>query len=179
MTVPVCRSTTFALDLPKQRHGYLAPSSDVIDELRNAGLVMTQNIGDGSFEAALRPREAVDLAGREDLAMTGRKRVANRRHHEVIAIEHAGQRYKIGIGRELVCVERGHLGPVAEVFVSAQQVNSTMDVVVSDGAILMSMLIQYGCPPEAIVKSMKHNSDGTPASPLGRAAALISEAGHD
>jgi hypothetical protein len=105
--------------------------------------------------------------------MSHRKRVANRRHHEVIAIEHGGQRYKIGIGREYT---EARLGPVIEIFVSAQQVNSTMDVVVSDGAILMSMLIQYGCPPEAIVKSMKHNSDGTPASPLGRAAALINEA---
>jgi hypothetical protein len=107
--------------------------------------------------------------------MTNRKRVANRRHHEVIAIEHGGQRYKIGLGRELVCVERGRLGPVVEVFVSAQQVNSTMDVVVSDAAILMSMLIQYGCPPEQIVKSMKHSSDGSPSSPIGRAAALLVE----
>jgi hypothetical protein len=108
--------------------------------------------------------------------MTHRKRVANRRHHEVIAIEHGGQHYKIGLGRELACVELQQLGPVVEVFVNAQQVNSTMDSLVSDGAILMSMLIQYGCPPAAIVKSMKHNSDGTPSSPLGRAAALLAEA---
>ena len=108
--------------------------------------------------------------------MTTRKRVANRRAHETIAIEHEGQRYKVGIGRELICVERGLLGPIVEVFVSAQQVNSTMDAVVSDGAILMSMLMQYGCPPERIVKSMKHRSDGTPSSPLGRAAALLFQA---
>jgi hypothetical protein len=108
--------------------------------------------------------------------MTHRKRVANRRHLETTAIEHEGQRYKIGLGRELVCVERGHLGPIVEVFVNAQQVNSTMDALVSDGAILMSMLIQYGCPPAAIVKSMKHKSDGMPSSPLGRAAKLLNEA---
>jgi len=133
--------------------------------------------------------------------MTSRKRVANRRAHETIAIEHEGQRYKIGIGRELLApptsgVENpvgatssgaakplppsspavAYLGPIIEVFVSAQHVNSTMDAVVSDGAILMSMLMQYGCPPAAIVKSMKHKSDGSPSSPLGRAAALINQA---
>ena len=105
-----------------------------------------------------------------------RKRVANRRHLETTAIEHDGQRYKIGFGRELVCVDRGRLGPVLEVFLNAQKVNSPLDVLSSDGAILMSLLIQYGCPPDQIVKSMKHNSDGTPASPLGRAAALLAAA---
>ena len=107
--------------------------------------------------------------------MTHRHRVADRRHLETTAIEHEGQRYKIGLGRELACIERGRLGPVVEVFLNAQKVNSPADVLASDGAILMSMLIQYGCPPEAIVKSMKHNSDGTPASPLGRAAALLAQ----
>jgi hypothetical protein len=47
MTVPLSRSAAFALDLAKQPDGYLAPSSDAIDELRNAGLVMTQDVGDG------------------------------------------------------------------------------------------------------------------------------------
>jgi hypothetical protein len=47
MTSDLFRSATFALDLSRQADGYLAPSSEVIDELRNAGLVTTQNVGDG------------------------------------------------------------------------------------------------------------------------------------
>lgn len=107
--------------------------------------------------------------------MTHRHRMADRRTHETVAIEHENQRYKIGLGRELVCVERGQVGPIAEVFISAQKVNSPLDVLASDGAILMSMLLQYGCPAAEIAKSMKRNSDGTPASPLGRAAAFLVE----
>lgn len=103
-----------------------------------------------------------------------RTRVSNRRHHEVIAIEHEGQRYKIGLGREF---QNGSLGPIVEVFVNAQHVNSAMDVIAGDGAILMSLLIQYGHPVSEIAKSMKKNPDGSPSSPLGRAAALMSEAG--
>lgn len=104
-----------------------------------------------------------------------RHRPANRRAHETIAIDHEGQRYKIGLGRELVCGERGQLGPIAEVFINAQKVNSPIDVLVADGGILISMLLQYGCPPADIFHAMKRNPDGSVASPLGRAAAYLVE----
>lgn len=105
--------------------------------------------------------------------MTIRRRLANRRSHETIAIEHDGQRYKVGLGRELVGVDLDRLGPVVEVFLNAQKVNSPVDVLVSDGAILMSMLLQHGCPADVIHHAMKRNQDGSPASPLGRAAQLV------
>jgi len=107
--------------------------------------------------------------------MTPRRRPANRRAHETIAIEHEGQRYKIGLGRELVCIARERLGPVVEVFLNAQRASSSLDVLASDGAILMSMLLQYGCPPADIFHAMKRNPDGSPSSPLGRAAAYLIE----
>jgi hypothetical protein len=111
--------------------------------------------------------------------MTHRKRLANRRPHETIAFEHENQRYKISLGRELVCNgscgTKPKLSPIAEIFLNAQQVNSPIDVLTSDGAILMSMLLQYGCPPSDISHAMKRNSDGSPASPLGRAAAFLIE----
>src|ERR1700749_752964 len=100
-----------------------------------------------------------------------RHRPANRRAHETIAVEQEGQRYKIGLGREVV----DGAPKIVEVFLNAQQVNSQVDVLASDGAILMSMLLQYGCPPEDIHHAMKRNPDGTPASPLGRAAAYLVE----
>jgi hypothetical protein len=107
--------------------------------------------------------------------MTPRRRPANRRAHETIAIEHEGQRYKIGLGRELVCIARERLGPIVEVFLNAQRASSSLDVLASDGAILMSMLLQYGCPPADIYHAMKRNPDGSPSSPLGRAAAYLIE----
>jgi hypothetical protein len=114
--------------------------------------------------------------------MTHRHRVANRRAVDTFAVEVEGQRYKISLGREVTCkleplenprIDVDQLGPVVEVFVNAQKVNTQADVLASDGAILMSLLIQYGHPIEDIAKSMKRNPDGSPASPLGVAAALI------
>lgn len=104
--------------------------------------------------------------------MTYRQRPADRRAHETIAIEHQEQRYKIGLGRE---VTAGRPGPVIEVFINAQKVNSALDVLASDGAILMSLLLQYGCPPEVIHHAMKRNPNGSPASPLGVAASYLIE----
>lgn len=116
--------------------------------------------------------------------MISRHRLATRRRHETIAIEHEGQRYKVGLGKEMLCdgscgASSMRFGPIAEVFLSAQKVNSPIDVLVSDSAILMSMLLQYGCPPADIFHAMKRNPDGSPASPLGRAAAFLVEVGHD
>jgi hypothetical protein len=113
--------------------------------------------------------------------MTFRHRVANRRPVETFAIEVEGQRYKISVGREVTRnlgplwnppLSAGEVGPVVEVFVNAQRVNSQADVLASDGAILMSLLIQYGHPIEEIARSLKRNPDGSPASPLGVAALL-------
>jgi hypothetical protein len=104
-----------------------------------------------------------------------RHRPANRRSLETVAVEHENQRYKIGLGRELVCGDRSMLGPIVEVFLNAQQVNSQIDTLASDGAILMSMLLQYGCPPADIFHAMKRNPDGSPSSPLGRAATYLVE----
>jgi hypothetical protein len=108
-----------------------------------------------------------------------RHRLASRRGHETIAIEHEDQRYKVGLGREMLCNgscgASTRFGPIAEIFLNAQKVNSPIDVLVSDGAILMSMLLQYGCPPADIAHAMKRNPDGSPASPLGRAAAFLIE----
>lgn len=116
--------------------------------------------------------------------MTPRKRVANRRAVETIAVNVEGQRYKISLGREITRklgplanppIEASEVGPIVEVFVNAQKVNSQADVMASDGAILMSLLIQYGHPVSEIAKSMKKNPDGSPASPLGRAAMFLVE----
>ena len=111
--------------------------------------------------------------------VTSRQRLANRRSHEAIAIEHEGQRYKVGLGREILCNGscggRVRLSAIVELFLNAQKVNSPVDVLVSDGAILMSMLLQFGGPPADIFHAMKRNPHGSMSSPLGRAAAFLVE----
>jgi hypothetical protein len=67
------QSAGFALDLAKRRDGYLALGSEAIDELRNAGLVTTQNIGDGFMivRAIVKPSRRRALNGQWGWTMDG------------------------------------------------------------------------------------------------------------
>lgn len=115
--------------------------------------------------------------------MSARQRLADRRTHETVATEILGQRFKIGLGRHTTMGDtspagrhetlRVTVGDVAEVFINSQKPNSLLDVLCSDGAILMSLLIQYGCPIDTIRHAMKREVDGAPASPFGFAVDLL------
>lgn len=70
--------------------------------------------------------------------MPHRNRPADCRPHETIAIERENQRYKTRLGRELLAGRK--LGSIIDVFLNAQKVNAPLDVLASDGAILMSLL---------------------------------------
>jgi len=108
--------------------------------------------------------------------MTQRHRLANRRAVETFAIEHDDLHYMISLGRERI--DRERLGPVMEVFLNAEQVNSAADVLAIDGAILISLLLQHGCPIETINHALRRNPNGSPCSLLGRVAAVLNaEAG--
>lgn len=115
--------------------------------------------------------------------MSGRRRLANRRSHETIAVEMLGQRFKIGLGRYTemrridgtLSLEVTGVGPIGEIFINAQKPNSALDVFCGDSAILLSLLIQCGFPIETIYHSMKKDPDGSPSSPLGYAARLLIE----
>jgi hypothetical protein len=113
--------------------------------------------------------------------MSERLRLANRRLHETVATEMFDQRFKIGFGRDLVNIEEhsdhriARLGPIAEVFINAQKPNSILDMMCSDAAILMSLALQFGCPPDVVRRALKRNPDGSPASPMGFAADLLEE----
>jgi hypothetical protein len=108
--------------------------------------------------------------------MTSRARLPNRRAIETVAFAHDDQRFKVGLGQELLAIVApgvGRMGPVREIFINAQKPNSSIDCLASDGAILLSLLLQYGCPLDTIAHAMKRNPDGSPASPLGFAADLL------
>ena len=110
-----------------------------------------------------------------------RTRPANRRAHETVAVELEGQRYKIGLGRELICDGscggQKRFGKIIEVFFNAQKVNSPIDVLVGDAGIVLSMLIQHGGPIAEISRAMKKHPDGSPASLLGLAMKYLIEEG--
>jgi hypothetical protein len=60
-------------------------------------------------------------------------------------------------------------GSLGELFVNSDKVNSEADINASDGAIGISLALQYGAPLETLRMSMRRNADGTPQGPLAAA----------
>ena len=95
--------------------------------------------------------------------MTERLRLPNRRLCVTFDIQVAHLSYKVSIGRF-------RNGALAEIFISNHRSNSSADVAARDCGILMSLLLQLGCPAETIAHSLSRNTDG---SASGVAAAVL------
>jgi hypothetical protein len=102
--------------------------------------------------------------GRE--AMGARERLRNRRGAETIALEFAGLRYVVTVGR----YDDGRL---AECFIRNHKNNSAADVNARDAGILLSLCLQHGCPAETIARAISRNSDGSASGVIGAVLDLI------
>jgi len=99
-----------------------------------------------------------------------RRRLPNRREHELIEFEHAGIRYTAGAGR----FEDGDL---AEIFLHTRRQGTAVDVAARDAAVAASLLLQHGCHVDTLRKALTRNGDGSASGPLARALDLLSVQG--
>jgi ribonucleoside-diphosphate reductase alpha chain len=104
--------------------------------------------------------------------MTGptetRRRLPNRRGHELLSFEHGGIHYTGGVGR----FENGEL---AEIFLTTAKHGTAVDVSARDAAIAASLLLQHGCHVDTLRKALTRNSDGSASGPLAGALDLLVE----
>jgi hypothetical protein len=98
--------------------------------------------------------------------MSDRKRLPNRRGHELLDFEHGGLRYTAGIGR----FEDGRL---AEIFLNTRKHGTGLDTSARDASIAASLLLQHGCPLETLRRALTRNADGSASGPLARALDLL------
>lgn len=97
-----------------------------------------------------------------------RKVLPARRPHEVIDFELMGRRYVAGVGR-------GEDGEVFEVFLNGGKSGSDADVNARDGAIALSLLLQFGCPLDTIRRALTRNPDGSAAGPIGELLDILAK----
>jgi ribonucleoside-diphosphate reductase alpha chain len=97
-----------------------------------------------------------------------RRRLPNRREHELIEFEHAGIRYTAGVGRFAD-------GGLAEIFLVTAKHGSALDVIARDAAVAASLLLQHGCPVGTLLRALTRNSDGSASGPLAHALDLLTE----
>jgi hypothetical protein len=96
-----------------------------------------------------------------------RRRLPQRRLHQLVDFQHAGYRYTAGLG----FFETGELG---EIFINVPgRSGSTIEAVARDAAILASICLQYGASAEVIRRALTRNGDGSAGGPLGAALDLL------
>jgi len=98
-----------------------------------------------------------------------RESLPNRRSATNLNFEHETMRY-------ILTFSRFADGRIAEIFLNtSMKAGSMADVSVQDGAVLVSLALQHGCPIQIMKDAIKRNPNGTPQSPLGMAIDIISK----
>ena len=97
-----------------------------------------------------------------------RRRLPDRRAHELVNFEHGGQRYIGGVGRFLE-------GGIAELFINAAKAGSDLEATAQEAALVVSLALQHGCPLETVRHALTR--DGVAGGPLGALLLAIEQPG--
>jgi hypothetical protein len=89
-----------------------------------------------------------------------RRRLPNRRAHELREITFHGQRFSVGVGRD-------DSGAPAEIFVGAGKTGSEYDALARDAGILLSIALQSEADLQTIRHALTRDHVGAPGSLLG------------
>lgn len=99
-----------------------------------------------------------------------RLRLPNRRAAENIELEHLGMRFIVTIGFYPD-------GKPGEVFVHGTKTGSTLDALLADACVLVSLLMQHGIDPKEVATSMGRLGNAQAASVIGAVVDLAATAG--
>jgi hypothetical protein len=98
-----------------------------------------------------------------------RRRLPQRRSHQLVDYEYAGCRYTAGLG----FFDDGGL---AEIFINVPgRTGSAIEAVARDVAILASICLQHGASTETIRHALTRNSNGSAGGPLGAVLDLLAD----
>jgi hypothetical protein len=96
-----------------------------------------------------------------------RERLPRRREHILINFTTAdGFRYNAGLGY----FDDGRL---AEIFLNAAKIGTAIETAARDSAVVASLALQHGIPPETIRHALTRNGDGSASGALGTLLDLL------
>ena len=100
--------------------------------------------------------------------MTERKKLPNRRPHQVVKFQHDGFSYTAGLGYF-------DDGTLAEVFLNVAKNGTSLDAQARDASILASLALQYGAPVSVVRHALTRNGDGSASGAIGRLLDMLAE----
>jgi hypothetical protein len=98
-----------------------------------------------------------------------RERLPNRRAAMTIGIEHGGQQFTVTVG----FYPDNRPG---EVFTHGIKTGSSLDALLADACVLVSVLMQHGITPVELASSTGRQGGGGPASVIGAVLDLLASA---
>jgi len=102
--------------------------------------------------------------------MTDRNVLPNRRSGENFELRHGGKNTSF-----VITLGRYPDGRVGEVFISGAKAGSEVDAVARDGAILLSLCMQFGVPLETIKHAVTREPDGSASTIVGAVVDRLTE----
>jgi hypothetical protein len=120
----------------------------------------------GTHHGAAQPRRGAS-GEMATAAIPVRRRLDNRRGHELVTFRHDHIEFTAGIGRFPD-------GELAEIFLNApSKIGTAIDVVARDAAVLASLALQHGCPADTLRRALMRNVNGTASGALGALLDLL------
>jgi hypothetical protein len=114
-----------------------------------------------------RDRPEGDGAAVMILALSGRRRLPNRREHTIVKFAtFDGFRYTAGLGYF-------DDGDLAEIFLNAEKIGTAIETAARDSAVLASLALQHGVAPETIRRALTRNTDDSASGALGTLLDLL------
>lgn len=95
-----------------------------------------------------------------------RRRLPNRRAHEIHEFEFRGLAYTAGVGRY-------DNGDLAEIFLECSKGQSQLAADARDAAVTLSIALQFGVPSESIRSAVTRDSQGEPSGIVGAVLDLL------
>jgi hypothetical protein len=105
--------------------------------------------------------------------MNSRNVLPARRLCETFNLKHGGQNTEF-----TVTLGRFPTGLVGEVFISGAKAGSEVDAVARDGAVLLSLCMQFGVPLETIRHAITREGNGSPSTIVGAVVDRIVSVDH-
>ena len=96
---------------------------------------------------------------------------------ELLPGRRASETFEVTFSNVPVSVTFGRYddGRVGEVFLSTRKAGSAVDIAARDTAVLMSLLLQYGCSAKIIGRALTADAHGRPEGLAGIVARIIEE----
>ena len=102
--------------------------------------------------------------------MTARRTLPHRRYCETVDLRHqtetGDQAYSVSVGFSPE-------GDPAEIFVNKARTGSSLEAIARDGAILLSIALQYGVPCALMRNAITRDQNGAPSSIIGAVLDLL------